>query len=99
MTDPAILSNRYGVVPSTDPMRLEAFAMLVQAGVLVEVDEHTLVDVVFDGVSSQNSVFVEVETLDGAGVRAGEWMERDDGYWVLRMLVVLPRPDQFGGTP
>lgn len=29
--------------------------------------------------------FIEVETPDRRSVRAGEWHERDDGYWELRI--------------
>lgn len=45
-----------------------------------------MLDIVFDGPPSHESGrFVEVENMDGKSVRVGRWIERDDGYWVLRM--------------
>jgi len=45
-------------------------------------------DIVFDGPpGSMSGRFVEVENESGASVRFGEWVERDDGYWVLRFDV------------
>lgn len=44
------------------------------------------VDVVFDGPpGSVGPRFVEVETIAGKGIDAGEWLKREDGRWVLRM--------------
>ena len=34
-------------------------------------------------------VFVEVENPEGKSISIGEWIEREDGYWVLR----IPRDD------
>lgn len=46
------------------------------------------VDVVFDGPPGPESGrFIEVEDRFGRSVRLGEWVERDDGYWVLRIEV------------
>lgn len=33
----------------------------------------------------EDRVFVEVESPPGVGVRLGEWIEREDGYQVLRI--------------
>ena len=42
--------------------------------------------VVFDGPPGPESGrFVEVETEGGKSIRAGEWIERPDGYWALRI--------------
>ena len=50
--------------------------------------EVELVDVVFDGPPGHVAGrFVEVENSDGQSVRVGEWVQRPDGYWVLRMPV------------
>lgn len=50
--------------------------------------EGQYIDVVFDGPPGPESGrFVEVEDQSGASVSVGEWIERDDGYWVLRMAV------------
>ncbi len=44
------------------------------------------VDIVFDGPPSHESGrFIEVENEGGASISFGEWVERDDGYWVLRI--------------
>ena len=51
--------------------------------------EVTTVDIVFDGPPGHKSGrFVEVENEEGASVSVGEWVERDDGFWVLRMPTV-----------
>lgn len=43
------------------------------------------VDIVFDGPPSHKSGrFVEVEDHAGRSMRYGKWVQRDDGYWVLR---------------
>ncbi len=44
------------------------------------------INVVFDGPPSATSGrFVEVETDDGRSIRVGEWIERGDGLWSLRI--------------
>lgn len=51
------------------------------------------IDIVFDGPPSpqENGCsaphFVEVEDASRRSIRVGEWVERDDGYWVLRIDV------------
>lgn len=46
----------------------------------------TYVDVVFDGPPDHEAGrFVEVEKADGSGVKLGNWVQRDDGYWALRI--------------
>lgn len=50
------------------------------------------VDVVIDGPPEHLAGrFVEVETPEGSSIRIGEWIERDDGYWMLR-IPVSPQP-------
>jgi hypothetical protein len=47
------------------------------------------IDVLFDGPPSHESGrFVEVEDAERRSVNVGEWIERGDGLWALR----LPRP-------
>ena len=42
--------------------------------------------IVFDGPPGHEAGrFVEVEDIDGRGLDAGEWHERDDGFWELRI--------------
>ena len=44
------------------------------------------IDVVFDGPPSHESGrFVECESPAGVGISAGEWIDRGDGYWALRI--------------
>lgn len=46
------------------------------------------VDIVFDGPPGPEAGrFVEVESPPGISVNFGEWVHRDDGYWVLRFKV------------
>ncbi len=41
--------------------------------------------IVFDGPPSPEAPgFVEVEDANGCSVRLGEWIEREDGYWVIQ---------------
>ncbi len=53
------------------------------------------IDIVFDGPPGPESGrFVEVEQGGkGMSVRFGKWVERDDGYWVLRL------PDPYSAIP
>ncbi len=44
------------------------------------------VDIVFDGPPSHEAGrFVETEDAKGSSIKFGEWVHRDDGYWVLRI--------------
>jgi len=44
------------------------------------------INIIFDGPPSHvPGRFVEVETDDGSSISAGEWIERDDGLWALRI--------------
>lgn len=44
-------------------------------------------DIVFDGPPSHESGrFVEVESPTGTSVKVGEWVQRSDGYWALRIV-------------
>jgi hypothetical protein len=46
----------------------------------------TTVDIVFDGPpGAVCGRFIEVEDRTGASIRLGEWVQRDDCYWVLRI--------------
>lgn len=48
--------------------------------------EHRFFDVVFGGPPGHVSGrFIGVEDEHGAGIRVGEWIERADGYWALRI--------------
>ena len=44
------------------------------------------INVVFDGPPGPTpGRFVEVETDEGLSLRVGEWIEREDGWWALRI--------------
>lgn len=45
------------------------------------------VDIVFDGPPSPDGpVFVEVEGMSGQSINFGEWVERPDGLWAIRVV-------------
>lgn len=51
------------------------------------------IDVVFDGPPSHESGrFVEVENEAGASVRVGEWIDRGNGLWALRVPLYASLP-------
>ncbi len=44
------------------------------------------IDIVFDGPpSNEAGRFVEVENSHGVSISFGEWIQREDGYWALRI--------------
>jgi hypothetical protein len=44
------------------------------------------IDIVFDAPPGPVSGrFIEVEDTSGNSIRVGEWIERNDGTWVLRI--------------
>lgn len=46
--------------------------------------------VVFDGPPGHESGrFVEVEDEQGHGINIGEWEKREDGYYALKLQVVI----------
>ncbi len=54
------------------------------------------VDIVFDGPPGPTAGrFVEVENESGASISFGEWVERDDGYWVLRIPDTAPALEEL----
>jgi hypothetical protein len=49
-------------------------------------DAAAFLDIVIDGPPGPESGrFIECEGPDGASVKAGEWIERPDGMWALRI--------------
>lgn len=53
----------------------------------------TFIDIVFDGPPNMPAPrFVEAEDHEGASINAGEWIDRGDGYWVLRISNLPDRP-------
>ncbi len=46
------------------------------------------INVIFDGPPGpQCGRFIEVETDDGRGTSAGEWIKRPNGRWALRIVL------------
>lgn len=46
------------------------------------------IDIVFDGPpGNESGRFIEVESPPGVGISFGTWLQREDGYWVLRFTV------------
>lgn len=44
------------------------------------------INIIFDGPPSPESGrFVEVENDEGKSISIGEWIEREDGFWALRI--------------
>jgi hypothetical protein len=53
------------------------------------------INIVFDGPPGHDAGrFVEVETDDGHSLSMGQWSQRSDGYWALRIEnVQIPSSD------
>lgn len=76
-------------------MQLSLYRKFPRKGKEMSETEHTPgpIDIVFDGPPAPESGrFVEVEQ-DGRSISFGEWVKRDDGYWVLRL------PDAYNIIP
>jgi len=57
------------------------------------------INIIFDGPPSHDSGrFVEVETDDGRSINIGEWIERPDEYWALR-ITELPSDESIELSP
>lgn len=55
------------------------------------------INVVFDGPPGpEGGRFVEVVTDDGKSLRIGEWVERPDGTWALRITEL---PNEAKASP
>jgi hypothetical protein len=58
--------------------------ILLREKALIEMGGY--IDIVFDGPPSMPAPrFVEVENDEGESIKVGEWIERPDGLWVLRI--------------
>jgi hypothetical protein len=55
------------------------------------------IDIVFDGAPgpARNPGFIEVENAQGESIVAGEWVERSDGGWALRIPLPGDRDEDF----
>ena len=51
--------------------------------------------IIFDGPPGPDAgQFVEVETDTGESISIGEWIDRKDGYWALRIAKLPAPPEQ-----
>jgi len=58
----------------------------VKPAVSAIAQERDVIDIVFDGPPGHEAGrFVEIESPPGRSVRYGEWIMRENGYWVLRI--------------
>lgn len=53
-------------------------------------DKAKYVDIVMTDAPGPTGQFVEVEDQDGRNIRVGKWLQRDDGYWALRISHLPP---------
>jgi hypothetical protein len=59
-----------------------------------EIQATQAINVLFDGPSGATcGRFVEVELDDGSSINAGEWIERTNGLWALRITQLPTAPD------
>ena len=60
----------------------------------------SFIDIVFDGPPGPVAGrFVEAENSEGMSISVGEWVQRPDGFWALRLptpAVVEVEPAKFG---
>jgi hypothetical protein len=87
MTTEEGMHEIWGVLcPDCGPENYEVIAR--EVGKLRDQVENAYVDVVFDGAPGPELPrFVEVENEQGKSIDFGKWMERSDGWWVLRIPV------------
>lgn len=58
------------------------------------------INIIFDGPPSHESGrFIEVETDDGKSINAGEWIDRKDGTWALRITALPTDKENHGNEP
>jgi hypothetical protein len=50
------------------------------------------IDIVMTATGGPYGELIEVENDEGRSIKAGEWFQRADGYWVLRI-----KPGVFNG--
>jgi len=63
---------------------------------LTAAKERTMaIRIIFDGPPGPDAgQFVEVETDTGESISIGEWIDRKDGYWALRIAKLPAPPEQ-----
>lgn len=84
---PTIKGNGFdGLEVGTEREEAEELVAWINDRIRVDVRE---IDILFDGPPSHESGrFIEVEdTATRKSVSVGEWVKRDDGCWVLRLVI------------
>lgn len=76
---------------STDSVYVEEFECEMIA---TDLNIQTLDFVLAPVPDSPNQYFVEVENMEGEGVRLGEYVIRDDGFHAIRFKAVLEDDDE-----
>lgn len=77
--------------PKVGELWINNFAAMLVITKLKEGFTNKPINIIFDGPPSHGSGrFVEIETDDGESINIGEWVEREDGLWALR-IDILPK--------
>lgn len=87
------LVRRLATVYTVDTDQIELIQLVNAAKAIVNrpATDGEYIDVVFDGPPSHISGrFVEVENPSGQSICVGSWLQREDGYWVLRIQTTAP---------
>ena len=80
--DPSLRTLRAYAAASGGPISL----LIEPDGKVSAGERHLFIDIVFDGPPGPEAGrFVEVENPDGASISVGEWIDRGDGFWALRI--------------
>lgn len=79
--------TRDGVGDEPDEQAHACYSFVANVGLFLDsLRAAECIDVVFDGPPSHESGrFVEVEDMQGRSINAGEWIDRKDGFWALRL--------------
>lgn len=84
--DPAVLTRWQEARKGYLAARAALVGQIERQGWRAPVSASRIIDVVFDGPPGPDAPrFIEVEDEQGRSIRYGEWLERDDGAWVLRV--------------
>ncbi len=102
MSEPSYRPSRYWMAMKEDGFveriwsdDLECELLPVEAIVLPEGQRVATLDFVLAPVpDSPNQYFVEVEDMDGCGVKLGEHVVREDGFHAIRFQAVIGDDDE-----
>ena len=87
------LIDYYGHPDTGEERRLHNDIVALMRARPAPAPDHDYIDFVCDGPPSHESGrFVEVEDPSGASIKAGEWIDRGNGLWALRVHRPAPAP-------